>query len=254
MSRTFDRDTLQGEYEDAFFRLVMADHAKAQGAIFVRENEELKKDPDNNPTPLQIQKFRRTINKAFRKRTVKSALTKTRRAFTKAAVIAAILVVGIFTSAITVQAIRVNVLNFLIGFEEEYASLQIGAAGGNSIIGDNLYVSWADAYVPSYIPDGFKITKLTNTPELKSINYLHSDGRTIFYYEYSAMYEVNMDTEDAERVENASINGLEALLVQKGVTVSLAWENDSKLFVISAEVSEEELFKIAEGVRFISVP
>lgn len=254
MSQTFNRNTLHDNYEDAFFRIIMADYARSQGEILAHENEELMKDPANNPTPAQIKKFQRVLDKAFLKRAIKSALANSYRALSKVAVVVAILSFGFFITAMSVQTVRVNVLNFLIGFEKEYTSLYIGESGGNSIIGDHIYVSWTDAYVPTYIPNGFKITKLTNESDYKSINYIHADGRTIFYYEFSESDEVNLDTEDAERTENTVIQGNDALFVEKGGKLSVIWENHSKMFLISAEISEDELFMIAEGVKFITSP
>ena len=252
MTQTFDKLKLQEDYENALFRLLMADYTRAEGEALHHENEELRADPNNRPTPVEIWKFQRAVSKAFRNRAAKSAIKSTFYALNRAAAFV-VLLFGLFLlSTVAVQAVRVNVLNFLISFEREYTSIQIGGADSNSIIGGNVYVTWTDAYVPTYIPDGFRITRLNNEQDYRYINYSHDDGRTVYYYELSAMYESNIDTEDADRIENVSIHGLDALFVEKDGKLSIAWAGGDRMFVISAQVTENEIFKIAEGVRFIS--
>lgn len=251
MSQTFSRGKLKDDYEDALFRLIMTDYARAEGEVFLRENGELSKNLESHVTPAELRKFQRMMYWVFRKRAAKAALKNVYNTLNKAAiyfVLASVLAVGLTMS---VQAIRINVLNFLVSFEEEYASIQIGEGNGSGIIGENLHVTWRDAYVPTYIPDGFKITKLTNEQEFKAINYMHEDGRTLFYYVLAPTFESNVDTENAQRVESTVIQGYEALFVEKHERCTIAWVMNGLIFQISGNVSEEELHQIAEGVIFI---
>lgn len=252
MPQIFSREALQDNYEDALLRLVMADYAIAEGGEFLWENEELKKNTDYQVTPEKLRKFQRVIGNAFYKRNLKTMLASTYRSVNKVAAVFIIISVMLFTSVMSVQAFRVSILNFLIGFEEEFTSIQLGDSHSNSIIGSNVYVTWTDAYVPTYIPDGFMVTRLSNEQGYKYIDYAHDDGRAITYYELSAMYESNIDTENAERIEYTEVQGYDALFLEKDDKLSVTWAIEDRLFVISGQVSDDELFKIAEGVRFIT--
>jgi len=249
--QAFDRRKLVEEYEDSLFRLIISDFARAEGEEYRRENEELNKDTANQATPAEIRKFRRVIGRAQRKLAVKGMIKKSYKAFSKAT-IWIVLVFLVFTgSAMAIQPVRIDVLNFLIGFEKEYTSIKLGGTEGNGIVGDGLYVTWLDGYVPKYIPDGFRITRLSYDESFKSINYLSEDGRMLSYSELLTQTEANLDTENATTVESIFIHGHGALLVEKEGRHSLAWSDGERLFVVIGQISRDEIVEIAKNVTLL---
>lgn len=252
MSQNFSKDTLQADYEDAYFRLLMSDYARTEGEDFLCENEVLKKDPEYQITPLKLRKYQRTINNALRSRSIKDAFTSAYRTVNKVAAVFILVLVLMFTTVMSVEALRVRFINMLIGFENEYTSVQFADEYSDSIISGNINVEWTDAYMPAYVPDGFKVVKLSNEHGYKYIDYAHDDGRLISYYEMSAMYESNIDTEGAQRVDYSEVQGLDALFIEKDGKLTLTWATEDRMFIIIAEVSENEIYKIAESVQFMT--
>jgi hypothetical protein len=251
VQRTFDRARLQEEYEDAFFRLLMADHAWVEGEELLRENEELQKDPANQPTPLETQSFQRKLGKAIRSRDAKAAASSAYRMLGRVAAVVAIALFATFlVSTVAVQAVRVSVLNFLIGFEDEYTSLRLAApVEPHGIVDANVFISWSDAYAPTYIPDGFRITSLSNTEHYKLISYMDGESNILHYSEFAGTAEINVDTENAQRVETIAVQGFDGLFVEKDGTLTVAWTDGDRFFIIVGQVTEAEILKIADGVK-----
>ena len=70
------------------------------------------------------------------------------------------------------------------------------------------------------------------------------------FSEYEPSAFTNLDTEDAE-IRSVSINGSSALLINKRNTITIVWMNDEKYFILSGNIMEGELIKIADNVRLI---
>jgi len=153
---------------------------------------------------------------------------------------------------LTVQAFRIDVLNFLISIEPKYTSFQLNdnesAASSKSLV-----VNWTNAYVPTYIPKGYEVDSISYSDSLKKLALNNKQDETLFivYSEYDSSNNVEIDTENASLVKTVKINGHHGTLVVKNSIVTVAWEIDNHMFTVQTQVGVDETIKIAENVKFI---
>jgi len=241
------RDKLYDEYEDSLFRLVMYEAAGLEGRLLLEERDALKENAGFSPSEEAVRKFEKRI-KTIRQ---KGAAVSKKRVFSRAAhrvAMAALLITLFFSIAMmSVSALRIRVLNFLISVEERYTSFQLteNDEGG----GGKLSVDWDNEYAPSDIPDGFEISNVTSLETMKRIQYENADGRMVMYSMFSSNTNVAVDSENASRIEKIDINEKPGTLIVKGAMASVVWEMDGRLFVIQGEIDPEEAVGMAKSVR-----
>lgn len=161
------------------------------------------------------------------------------------------LVVTFSAMMLTVQAFRIQVLNFLISIEPNYTSFQLkdNNDGQNN---EQLIVNWTNAYVPTYIPEGYDVSNISYSDSTKKITFTNQeDDSSIVYTEYNSKNSIAIDTENASLIKSVKINGQNGTLSVKDSTVSLVWIIDNHLITIQGQVSTEEVIRMAEGVKFI---
>jgi hypothetical protein len=244
------RKKLYDEYEDSLFRLVMNDVAEKEGKLLLEEKEKLKNEPEYVAFPELIRKFSNQLNTYFKEH--KS--TNRRHTFkTLNRVAVAMLAVFLVFSAamLTVQAFRIDVMNFLISIEPKYTSFQLN--DNESDRSKSLVVNWTNAYVPTYIPKGYEVDSTSYSDSLKKLAFNNKQDETLFivYSEYDSSNNVEIDTENASLVKTVKINGHHGTLVVKNSIVTVAWEIDNHMFTVQTQVGVDETIKIAEKVKFI---
>ena len=251
-NETMDMDKLMEEYEEALIKLAMASYAEHEGKLLMEENEELKKDPSYQPTIEAKRKFKRVIDQYYYKQKVKNILHISYRSLNKTAMIFLVLILLLSTSVLTVQAIRIKALNLLISMEDRYTAIRLGDRGNG--VEDNMHIDWHNAYMPTNIPEGYIISNLTNNKNLKSIEYTSKNGGIILFQQINENGSKNVDTENAEKIENVTVQGKEGLLVIKDGLITVIWNNDLYVFLLSARTEElrnDDVLKIAESVIWV---
>lgn len=247
------REKLYEEYEDSLFRLIMHSASEKEGKLFLDEVAKLKDNPENQPSAEAIRKFGQQLDVSGKKDRSRKKDRSVRRFINKAAVFFLLLIVVFSTAMVTVQALRVKVMNFLIDIQPEYTSFQIkdNASGSG---GEKLSVNWTNTYLPTYIPAGYEVDSLTYTEPLKEITYRNQKdiNSLIDFSENDSSNNVEIDTENADVFKTVYINGHKGTLVVKNSQTTVAWEMDQHIFVVCTEESMEETLKIAQNVKFIN--
>lgn len=244
------RKLLYNEYEDSLFRLVMYDVAEKEGRLLLDENEQLQKDPEYLPSQEKTKIFNKRLDISFKRRVSFISRRQMAKVFNKVAAVMLTLIIVFSTALITVQAFRMEVLNFLIKVESQYTTLQL-KDNSNSSESKSLVVNWTNSYVPTYVPDGYQLASITDTNGIKRLTFSNEEGLSIKYRECSASNSIAVDSENASLFENVEINGQNGVLVVKNDTVTVAWETNNRMFVIQTNTTTDEAIKIANGVKFI---
>lgn len=246
------RKKLYEEYEDSLFKLVMNDVAEKEGQLFLEEAEKLKNDPEFQPSQQSIQKFSKQVDAHFKKTKAYARRRRIGQALNKAAIAMLIVLVILGASVMTVQAVRVRVLNFLMDIQQEYTSFQFKDSSSGSE-GGGTPVDWHQAYVPTYIPDGYKVCAATKNEQSKIIEFKNPQGTSITYMELTQDSKTQLDTENASAFEAVSINGHEGTIAVKNSLVSIIWAMNDHMFMIRGKIKIEKdlAVKMAEGVKFI---
>ena len=244
------RKKLYEEYEDSLFKLVMHDVAEKEGQLFLEEKEKLKNDPEFQPSQEAIQKFSKQVDAHFKKTKSHARRRRVGQALNKAAIAMLIMLVILGASVMTVQAVRVRVLNFLMNIQQEYTSFQLKDSGSGSE-DDGTTIDWHQTYVPTYIPDGYEVSATSQNENYKKIEFTNSQGLLLTYMELGEGNKSQLDTEEASVFETININGHEGTMVVKNSLATVIWSMDERMFMIRGQIEKNIAIKMAEGVKYI---
>ena len=244
------RKKLYEEYEDSLFKLVMHDATEKEGQLFLEEKEKLKNDPEFLPSQEAIQKFSQQLDAHLKKPKAYARRQRILKALNRVAVAMLITLVILGTTVVTVQAVRVRVLNFLMDIQQEYTSFQLKDSGSGSE-GGSTTIDWHKAYMPTYIPAGYEVITSSNGELLRRIEFKNQQGSFITYMELSEGNKPALDTENASVFETVSINGHEGTLVAKDSLVTIIWQMNNRMFMIRGQTEKDTVVKMAEGVKYI---
>jgi len=245
-----ERKKLYEEYEDSLFKLIMHDVADKEGQLLLEEKERLKNYPQFLPSQEAVQKFSQQLDAQLKKPRAYARRRRIGQALNRAAVAMLIVLVVFFTTVATVEAVRVRVLNFLMDIQQEYTSFQLKDSGSGSE-GGNATIDWSQAYVPTYIPEGFEVSATSQNENYKKVEFKNFQGSLITYMELSAGHKPALDTENASIFEAVTINGHEGTLVVKNSLVTINWAMDDRMFMIQGQIEKEMAVKTAEGVKYL---
>lgn len=246
------REKLYEEYEESLFRLVIHHAAEKEGKIYLNEMAELKSSSENQPSAEAIKRFKRKLITYKRKNKPRKKKQFISRFINKAAIFFLVLIIAFSTAMVSVQAFRIQVLNFLTDIQPEYTSFQI-EENGSGTSGEKLTVNWTNTYLPAYIPAGYEVDSFTYTEPLKEITYRSQKNKNLLidFSDNDSSNNVEIDTEDASVVKTVFVNDHKGTLVVKNSQTTVAWEMNHHIFVICTEENREETLKIAQNVKFV---
>lgn len=240
---------LRENYEQALFQLVMHDAAGREGSCLLEENQKLKALAESRPSEEALRKFTEQLDAHLRKKKADARRKQLPRLLRRMAVAAVAICFVFFTAMTTVQAFRVKVMNIWMEIQPEFTIFRLKEDSiGTS--GDNLVVNWTNAYVPTYIPEGYTVGSMSINEPAREIVYTRGDS-SIIYTELDASSSPVIDTENASRLETVNINGHTGTLVQKNGVTTIVWDMDGRLFLIQAWTDADTAIKVAEGVKYV---
>ena len=251
-------DYLQDQYEDAYFALLMHEVAEQEGVRLEKLNEELQNDPAA-AVPEEIdRKCLKTIDRYFAQKRHAGYWRTSQKILGRVGIVAAIIML-LFTTAFALsEEFRVTTLNLLITIEEKYTELHMegtedSTAGSapettDTSTGSNYF----DDLEIGWIPDGF--TCILNYPN-ETIGFENEQGQSFIIDRTDGYDSMNIDTENADKIEYISINGIDSMQVFKEDDINtIIMDTEHNIFVrvwTSAGISVAVNEKIAENIKYI---
>lgn len=214
------KQKLLEQYDDAAFALLMDEYAEEEGARLMAEFEAAQAAGQVPQMPAELdEQCRRMIRRdRAKKRRIRAA-----RSFRKVAVkaAAAVLVfIGLMTTVVlSVDALRVPVLNFILTKYEEYSSIEINNHQDITIPETNPFL------LGGLLPDDFYLVNQHNDGDLVYSSYKNSNGNTVQFLISPADGVHNIDTEGAE-TDAIDLGSYEALMIEKN-GYRIVWYDDS---------------------------
>jgi len=244
-------DEIQDEYLDSLIRLAYK-NAEALEAQRLMEEDDNASDPvPANDKEAVFQMFLDKMEQLEGGKRPKARVIPWKKNLPRLVNIAACIVVILGIAApfaiAYVEPIRVRVMQLLIDIKDDHTEL--------SFVEDTdaeFYVpeGYLGRYYPTYIPEGFELIHTSMLGD--ETTYRNKDDAFIYYGEYDADDEIDINTENAA-LSHTTVNGAEVLVVQRAEEdIILTWAFEDKYFVIIADTSLDEALKIARSVRRIT--
>lgn len=249
------KQKLLEQYDDAAFALLMDEYAEEEGARLMAEFEAAQAAGQVPQMPAELdEQCRRMIRRdRAKKRGIRAA-----RSFQKAAVKAAVAVlvfIGLMTTVVmSVDALRIPILNYFIEHYEKYSSLNIEGYDGKTPEHNNTTAPYAEVNkyedpIAEYMPYGYISIYYNNSENCMTCIYKNDNGERINFEILPAYDEYRFDTENAT-CENISVMGYDAILAV-GDSVVLVWCDDISglIYNLSAtDIPEEQLIELAQKI------
>lgn len=189
------------------------------------------------------------------KRTIrKECAARKRRQFLKSAVkglrYAAIFAVVLITLSsvlfVSVEAIRVPIINYYITLHSDH--LEISQPQDPPLESPEL-INWYDP-LDGLLPSGFVLKKVRYYADIEAVALYkdNANNRSVFLTVSPLHAVINVDTENAQEIRDIRINGNNCIFVLKGSRISIVWidEVEERVYIIiTIGLSETEAAGIA---------
>ena len=241
-------EKLVENYEDAQMALLMDAYAKAEGEALMAEAEKVEA-PFSEEFKAQCMEL---IDKEFAKRRRKKWLRSAAKKAVKAAVIV-FAVVGILSvGAMSVQAIRIPVVNFFLEQSEKFTTIFFGTEDPTDATDNMVEGMVQEGPLAGLLPDEFS---LDSYDELENncvtAVYIHEQGDYIFYStnKWDGL-QLSIDTEDADYYAERPLGNHNAYVVIKG-QIQIMWVNEKTGVVyemIASSIDMDSFWSLAEKI------
>ncbi|WP_195283732.1 DUF4367 domain-containing protein [Harryflintia acetispora] len=232
-----DERKLLSEIEENQFRLALRSAAEQEGRELLRLEERIKDNPSYQLSDKRKAAIDRAIARECRKQRGRSCRVRN-QIF---AMLAALLVLG--GVSMSVEAIRVNVFNFLRNIYDTYSRVHSDETDEDPTAAD-----YADLPIPTYLPEGMRIKTPPRADDaIKSVYYQDGQGRYIDYIFYPDGNNLVLDNEGA-REETVEIAGQEGTIIERrGGLITIVWGTAPR-YQINSDLPRDVLLQVAASV------
>lgn len=179
------------------------------------------------------------MQRLFKSERRKIAAKKFRKYAVRAACIFLALIVFSCATIFSVSAWRVRFLNFMFNKDAPNTDYNFTDEKPAPQMDDRLKLN--------YIPDGFELDDSFSGQRSITLSFIR--GKDYFCVSSDELdANFNIDTENAE-MEKTKINGFDAIYISNQNANSLIWYDDDRAYTITGNISKDEIFKIAKGLK-----
>lgn len=235
------REELLEQYEDALFTLLMDDFAASEGAKALEENERLKTEAEIVPLPVQ-QRCMKFINRYYNKQNLRAMGRTAYKFLNKVAMVTLVAVVSFSTAFAASPTFRANTLNMVIEVFNDHTEFRFETSNDKEKNLENMQITCG------WLPTDWEFISENGDRANKWREYETSNGTAEIYVCEAENSGIGLDTENAETCM-IKIKQNDAMMIVKGTTIQLAWENEGVFWIIYGEnVSQDDLIRIAENI------
>lgn len=236
--------------QETIMKLAASKYVESEGQKIIEEARALNEEEGVKPTAEDFREFKKLCDKELKKQKHKSRRHKL--LFYKIATVAAVLLLLINVSIISVPAVRTVVLNFLTESTKQYTEVKISDDElKNKDYGkiDNYHLRLDKEYEITYLPTDFFIFSEDRGIGYVVREYAGKDDALISFEQADDDTSYNIDTENAV-VEYIDINGNQALMSKKKENITvIIWRIGNHFITITGNgVEHNEIIKVARSV------
>lgn len=171
----------------------------------------------------------------------------------------AAIVLLLATVGFSVTAIRKRQHHFIINKYDKYSDVIVATEKPQDTTPKpDIYLKYI--LVPTYVPEGYKLTKEEDLDDVYMFEYQKSKSAVITLDEFTIANTGNLlvDTEDAY-VEEITVNGLEGIYVDKCYAgkyyhKTIVWSDERNKYILSGTMTRDEIFKMAKTLKRVEYP
>jgi hypothetical protein len=194
--------------------------------------------------------LRRKIQRIVIKEYHNAVLYKVSQIAKKAAVIIAIIIPISFGSLLSVEASRNVIFNSVLEWKADHVDIYFQQESSSKPSQDT---DESGLYQPQYIPDGFSEFKTLKFGATQRITY-QNEGKESIIFDQTPLSKgkIGVDTEHTT-YEEITINGQKASLFAAKTPndkTYILWQIGKISFELSSSISQQELVKMAENIKF----
>lgn len=238
------RKDLIDEYEEAALKLLLDEYAEVDGERLMQEYEEAEKNGQVEDVPEDLdKKCRHIIQESFAKKAREKQIKKSIRVLGRVAVLVLVLMGIAATTVLSVDALRVPVLNYFLQHSTRYSSITLNAQNET----DYANIENIKECLSYCVPEQYELTS-ENISNHNTMEFLYQDRdkHTISLMVAFESGQVSIDDENVE-MESVTLNGKEAFFVDKD-GLQLIWSDAEKnmSYNLYADALDQDVFwKIA---------
>jgi len=182
--------------------------------------------------------------------------------FAKRAAVFIVVIMISLSAAFSVKAIREPVIKFFIEVYEKFTHVVFQtdadeALSGNveeNPNGNNVSEGFPDTiediYEPTIIPDGYTLADNMFIENYLKNTYQNQNGQDLIFEQFViTSVTLNVDTEDAETVEETEIGNMHALWAQNKNTNILVWNDNKYGYQITGLIEKERMIEMALSLK-----
>ena len=227
----------QEKYDDLTIQMAMHLLKQRELEEAEKEIEELNSQPEYQPNPHEEKMIMESIDRTLQRQRWKHAWKTASRIIQKVSVFLVILLIGVCTTVITVEAIRTPFINWLISLQKDSSTIHFKEESDMTDI------------TFGYLPEGYEASLVSADSKTTYYSIENDVGNVIFLMINSLDSDsgLNVDTENAE-VSEFSLNGKKAISVKKEDRNTLIWTVGQYSCILEGQLSIEEMIRIAENI------
>lgn len=227
----------QEKYDDLTIQMAMHLLKQKELEEAEKEIEELNSQPEYQPDPHEEKMIMESIDRTLQRQRWKHAWKTASRIIQKVSVFLVILLIGVCTTVITVEAIRTPFINWLISLQKDSSTIHFKEESDMTDI------------TFGYLPEGYEASLVSADSKTTYYSIENDVGNVIFLMINSLDSDsgLNVDTENAE-VSEFSLNGKKAISVKKEDRNTLIWTVGQYSCILEGQLSIEEMIRIAENI------
>lgn len=227
----------QEKYDDLTIQMAMHLLKQRELEEAEKEIEELNSQPEYQPDPHEEKMIMESIDRTLQRQRWKHAWKTASRIIQKVSVFLVILLIGVCTTVITVEAIRTPFINWLISLQKDSSTIHFKEESDMTDI------------TFGYLPEGYEASLVSADSKTTYYSIENDVGNVIFLMINSLDSDsgLNVDTENAE-VSEFSLSGKKAISVKKEDRNTLTWTVGQYSCILEGQLSIEEMIRIAENI------
>ena len=227
----------QEKYDDLTIQMAMHLLKQRELEEAEKEIEELNSQPEYQPDPHEEKMIMESIDRTLQRQRWKHAWKTASRIIQKVSVFLVILLIGVCTTVITVEAIRTPFINWLISLQKDSSTIHFKEESDMTDI------------TFGYLPEEYEASLVSADSKTTYYSIENDVGNVIFLMINSLDSDsgLNVDTENAE-VSEFSLSGKKAISVKKEDRNTLIWTVGQYSCILEGQLSIEEMIRIAENI------